>query len=188
MAPCLACILYQPRGLTPVYNKTYTCTSREWTFTGESVCVYNRVGQVVSVYDLNNVAGLSSSSTVTTGKLAAQAFDETKLWYLDRTHNSVSNTNPAVAFSMHGYYGSSTFNTSIAYYLNFGSGYCNMNYNYRGRLIIYLIQYSVYISYCHAIVRHRYSGGFALRYAGEHVLAVEHTGATVNYQVVTAWV
>ena len=98
----ISVFLTTQNGYPPVYNKTYTCASGQWTTADEPIRVDNRAAQVVGVYDPNNVGAFpaGNSSPVSSTKLTAQAYDETKLWYLDTGQKAVTNTNPGVAFKM----------------------------------------------------------------------------------------
>lgn len=87
-------------GYTAVYNKTYTCTDGKWE-NAAPVCVDNRTGKVLAVYDPNGLVTFAANSTVTTNTLQAQSYDDKKIWYYDNTTGSgVNNTNSTVAFQM----------------------------------------------------------------------------------------
>lgn len=84
---------------------TYADSDGDGAFQWElakSIGIDKRVSAIVGIYDPNNLGVFSDSNTgtVTSVDLTAQLFDETKLWYMDNSHATVTNTNPAVAFQM----------------------------------------------------------------------------------------
>ena len=87
-------------GYTPVYNKTYTYTDGKWG-NAAPVCVDNRAGKVLAVYDPNGLVTFAANSTLTINTLQAQPYSDDKIWYYDNTTGaSVSNANSTVAFQM----------------------------------------------------------------------------------------
>ena len=98
-----------------------------------------RNSSIVGVYDPNGLGVFpdSNTGTVTSVNLTAQVFDEKKLWYLDTSHTTVTNTNPAVAFKMAPAY--SRIKLSIQRHAtNYVSGNCAItNVNLKSGTVFY---------------------------------------------------
>lgn len=85
---------------------TYTDSDGDGTSQWELakfIGIDKRSSSIVGVYDPNNLGVFpdgNTNSAVTSVNLTTQVFNETQLWYLDTSHTTVTNTNPAVAFQM----------------------------------------------------------------------------------------
>lgn len=85
---------------------TYTDSDGDGTSQWELakfIGIDKRNSSIVGVYDPNGLGVFpdgNTNSAVTSVNLTAQVFDEKKLWYLDTSHDAVTNTSPAVAFKM----------------------------------------------------------------------------------------
>lgn len=91
-------------GYMPSYNCPYTYSAADggWT-TATPLFVDMRKAKIVGVYDPHNVGAFpaSNTGTVSSTKLTAQAYDETKVRYFDNSHNTEVNCFvPSVAFTM----------------------------------------------------------------------------------------
>lgn len=88
------------------YNVSCTYTTSDGTpqwKLAKFIGIDKRNSSIVGVYDPNGLGVFpdgNTNSAVTSVKLTAQVFDETKLWYLDTSHTAVTNASPAVAFKM----------------------------------------------------------------------------------------
>lgn len=90
-------------GYMPMYNcaYTYSATDGGWS-SATPIYVDGRKAKIIGVYDPNNVGAFPASNTslVSSTKLTAQAYNETKLWYFDNSNTAVNYANAAVAFKM----------------------------------------------------------------------------------------
>lgn len=130
------------KGYMGEYNVkcTYTDSDGDGAFQWElakSIGIDKRVSAIVGIYDPNNLGVFSDSNTgtVTSVNLTAQLFDETKLWYMDNSHTTVTNTSPAVAFKMAPAY--SRIKLSIQWHANYVGDCAITNVNLKSGTVFY---------------------------------------------------
>lgn len=89
-------------GYMPAYNRAYSYSSASGWTAADPLFVDARQAKIVGVYDPDNVGAFpaGNTSTVSSTKLTAQTYDDTKVWYFDNTNTTVNNLNSTVAFKM----------------------------------------------------------------------------------------
>lgn len=89
-------------GYMPAYNCVYTYSAADGWTAADPLFVDARQAKIAGVYDPENVGAFpaSNTSTVSSTKLTAQVYDDTKVWYFDNSHTGVTCFASSVAFKM----------------------------------------------------------------------------------------